>query len=201
MRKVQVFLFYFILAIISVAFYFFLSVALNGESINVLTVNQKFTVTHLVVGLATSIIVSISEEVIFRGILINYLLKWVNEQSALVCQSILFALIHLLSTWTLGNINVMILMIYFVNMLAGGLLLGLIYCREGMLLASISFHLAWNFTAYNLLGLSNQPSIIKIVARRNVFYGIFEKDLLTLSVFITLFAFLRTKNLKCILVT
>ncbi len=196
MRNANIILFYFGFASISTFSYTLILTILNGSGFNIFSLNKEFNVTIIIVGLATSIIVATSEELIFRGILLNYLLDKFNTSTALFIQSTLFAATHIIGSLIQRTSDEVILALYFVNMFAGGILLGVIYLREKTLIAPISFHLAWNFTAYNLLGLSNQPSLMTIFTRENIYYGKFEKDLLTFMIFIFLLIIIIKSRLR-----
>jgi len=104
------------------------------------------------------VMVAFSEELVFRGYILNNLMdtfasKWV----ALGVSAILFAIFHL------GNPGMNTLA--FVNLILAGFLLGLNYIYTGNLWFSLLFHLSWNFFQGPLLGFRvsglNLPSLLQ----------------------------------------
>lgn len=101
-------------------------------------------VRALLTGLLLFTLTAFSEEIAFRGYILNNLLQEQNKWVALGISTVLFALVHL------GNANLN--PIAFLNLLAGGVLLGLNYVFTRNLWFSICFHLSWNFFQGPVLG-------------------------------------------------
>jgi len=83
------------------------------------------------------VIVSLNEELFFRGYILNNLLTLGKKYKALILSSVIFALFHAL------NPNLSLLA--FVNIFLAGLLLGSSYIFNQNLWFPISLHLFWNF--------------------------------------------------------
>lgn len=92
------------------------------------------------------IMVAISEEVLFRGYILNNLLSVMNKYLALLISAAIFALLHIL--------NFDLTFIAFINLILAGLLLGATYIYTKNLWFPISLHLFWNFFQGPVLGYS-----------------------------------------------
>lgn len=84
------------------------------------------------------IMVAISEEVIFRGYLLNKLQERVSVKMAVVISSLIFSLAHL-GNPHFGTIG-------FINILLSGILMATLYLRSLNLWAPIGLHFTWNLT-------------------------------------------------------
>lgn len=87
------------------------------------------------------------EEFLFRGLLQNWLKKWLEKMVAIVLTSTVFALFHYHDSQRLGNIPI-ILSTFLLS-----LFLGAAYERRGSLFASILLHAFFNFLSTILLFL------------------------------------------------
>jgi membrane protease YdiL (CAAX protease family) len=130
---------------------FFLGLLLLGLGTFVLIANHNlqwtginFSPGSLVTGIAVMIIVAFSEELVFRGYILQNLMSSMNKWLALVYTSLLFALFHL------NNPGMNILSL--INIFFAGLLLGVNYIFTKNLWFSIFFHFAWNFSQGSILG-------------------------------------------------
>ena len=90
--------------------------------------------------------VSLSEEILFRGYILNNLLSTMNKYFALIISSVLFALMHSL------NFNLSLLAL--INLFLAGIILGSTYIYTRNLWFPISLHLFWNFFQGPILGYS-----------------------------------------------
>lgn len=95
-------------------------------------------------GLLLFTLTAFSEEIAFRGYILHNLLQEQNKWVALGVSTLLFAMIHL------GNAHLN--PIAFLNLVAGGVLLGLNYVFTRNLWFSICFHGSWNFFQGPILG-------------------------------------------------
>lgn len=89
-------------------------------------------------------IVSLNEELMIRGYILNNLSRSINKYIALAVSSLLFAVMHL------ANANVSVLA--FINLLIAGILLGIYYIHKQNLWFSIGMHLTWNFFQGSVFG-------------------------------------------------
>ena len=99
----------------------------------------------LAISLGYVVLFAISEEMVFRGYILNNLLEsFPNRWIALAISSALFAILHI------GGAEIKPLA--FANLFLGGMLLGLNYTYTKNLWFSILFHLSWIFFEGPLLG-------------------------------------------------
>jgi membrane protease YdiL (CAAX protease family) len=89
-------------------------------------------------------LVSVAEELVFRGYVLNNLMQSMPKQPALILSALLFALFHSLNP----NFN----LIAFLNILLAGVLLGTNYIYTRNLWFAIFFHFSWNFFQGPVLG-------------------------------------------------
>lgn len=95
-------------------------------------------------GLVLFLFTALSEELVFRGYILNNLMSSLSRWPALGASAVLFALTHL------GNAHLH--PIALLNLLAGGLLLGINYVYTRNLWFSLFFHFSWNFFQGPVLG-------------------------------------------------
>lgn len=95
-------------------------------------------------GLVLFLFTAVSEELVFRGYILNNLLSSLSKWPALGVSALLFVLTHL------GNAHLH--PVALMNLLAGGLLLGINYIYTRNLWFSLFFHFSWNFFQGSVLG-------------------------------------------------
>lgn len=83
------------------------------------------------------VIVSMAEEIVFRGYILNNLMDSLSKEAALISSAILFAVFHSLNP----NFN----LTAFVNILLAGILLGINFIFTRNLWFALFFHFSWNF--------------------------------------------------------
>jgi membrane protease YdiL (CAAX protease family) len=96
--------------------------------------------------LALSLISGFAEELLFRGILFNYIERTAGSWIALALTSALFGAAHLFNpnaSWV-AAVSIMV---------EAGILLGAVYMLTRRLWAAIGLHAAWNFTQGWVFGL------------------------------------------------
>ncbi len=102
----------------------------------------------LFLSFGSAVLISFSEELIFRGYILNNLLGSFSKWIALSISAILFMIFH----WTsLGFFSL-------ANSFVMGLILGLNYIYTRNLWFSICFHISWNFMIGPILGFSGDES-------------------------------------------
>ena len=101
-------------------------------------------VAALGVGLGRALVVGAIEEVIFRGLVLDYLRKPIGTPAALAVSSLAFAAVH---AW---NANVTVLAV--VNLAVAGLLFGMAFLIGRGLALPIGLHAAWNFFEGSVYG-------------------------------------------------
>ncbi|HKM94248.1 MAG TPA: CPBP family intramembrane glutamic endopeptidase, partial [Prolixibacteraceae bacterium] len=107
---------------------------------------NQFNFAQVLVGFCLFFIVSISEEILFRGYILNNLLDSMNKYVALIISALIFSSFH--------GLNSNLTKIGFANLFLAGVLLGSAYVFIKNLWFSISLHLFWNFIQGSILGFS-----------------------------------------------
>lgn len=130
---------------------FFLGILLLGAGSFILIANRNlfwtditFNVSQLFLGFGLMALIAFSEEIVFRGYILNNLLQTVNKWWALIISAFLFALFHI-------N-NPGITLIAVLNVFLAGLVLGMNYIYTRNLWFGILLHFSWNFYQGPVLG-------------------------------------------------
>jgi len=130
---------------------FCLGIALLGAGTLVLfaTKNLDWTDVHFrfrdfFMGLALMVLIAFSEEMVFRGYILNNLMESMNKWAALGVSAVLFTIAH--------GANPGISSVAIVNLLLAGLLLGINFIYTRNIWFAIFFHLSWNFMQGPVLG-------------------------------------------------
>ncbi len=108
--------------------------------------NIEFNFQTLALSFVLFILVSLTEEILMRGYILNNLLTSMNKYLALIISAAIFALLHSL------NFNLSIIGI--INLLLAGILLGSTYIFTKNLWFPISLHLFWNYFQGPIFGYS-----------------------------------------------
>lgn len=108
--------------------------------------NAAFPASDVFIALVLMAMVALSEEMVFRGYILNNLMESVNKWPALGISAALFAVAH-------GS-NPGITIVATVNLVLAGLLLGINYIYTRNLWFAILFHFSWNFFQGPVLGYS-----------------------------------------------
>ena len=97
----------------------------------------SFPLGSIILYLILFVVVSLHEEIMMRGYILNNLMQSMNRYVALSLSSLVFMTIHLL------NPNVSFLSV--VNLFLAGIVLGIYYLHKSNLWLPIGMHLTWNF--------------------------------------------------------
>ncbi|WP_205512469.1 CPBP family intramembrane glutamic endopeptidase [Longitalea arenae] len=130
---------------------FSLGIVLTGSATLLLAATDKlaWTAAHvhgsdLFMGLILMALIALTEEMVFRGYILNNLMESMNKWAALFISAALFMLAHT------GNPG--ITSIATVNLLLAGALLGINFIYTRNLWFAICFHFSWNFFQGPVLG-------------------------------------------------
>lgn len=104
----------------------------------------ELSLSNLLFSLLLFVIVAFTEEIAFRGYILNNLMQGMNKWIALTISAVLFALFHS------SNDNVSI--IALLNIFVAGFLLGINYVFTKNLWFAILLHFSWNFFQGPILG-------------------------------------------------
>ncbi|MEJ8819102.1 CPBP family intramembrane glutamic endopeptidase [Lacibacter sp. H407] len=105
-------------------------------------------------------VVSIAEEMVFRGYILNNLMQSMPKQAALFTSALLFAGFHSLNP----NFN----LIAFINIFIAGVLLGCNYIYTRNLWFAIFFHFSWNFFQGPVLGFEVSGLELPTLLEQNI---------------------------------
>lgn len=106
--------------------------------------NTSFNGNDLFISFGLMLIIAFTEELVFRGYLLNNLLQSVSKWPALVISALIFTLFH--------AANPDFSIIGAINILLAGLLLGINYIYTKNLWFAIVLHFTWNFLQGPVLG-------------------------------------------------
>lgn len=104
----------------------------------------KLEPTLLVSYLFLCIIISLNEEIMVRGYVLNNLMQSMDKYWALIVSSMVFTLLHAL------NPNISFLAV--VNLMLAGMLLGIYYIHQQNLWFPIALHTSWNYSEGAIFG-------------------------------------------------
>ncbi|MDO9096955.1 MAG: CPBP family intramembrane metalloprotease [Candidatus Methanoperedens sp.] len=115
------------------------------------------------------LLVSIGEELSFRGYILPNLIGSIGQRNAIITTSVLFAGLHIPSILMLGmeKFNTIIM---FATIIAAGILLSLLYLAGGLKM-SCGFHFSWNFFQYHIFSLRDGFGIFGLTAAYPEFTG------------------------------
>lgn len=110
--------------------------------------------------LSTAILAPITEEIVFRGYMLNRLLSWFPKKESILITSVLFALCHVSLLWVL----------YAFVM---GLLLTEVSIAEDNIAYSIALHIGFNFSVVPIWIINHIPSMEKILFANHLLIAIY----------------------------
>lgn len=145
--------------------------------------------------------IAYSNELIFRGYLMNKLMMRYSPICALLWSSIIFAVFHL------GNDNMSIM--GFIGLVFAGALLGALFLYSKNLWLSIGLHFGWNFfqthLGFNVSGLDSYSIVVTRFEHANLLnggeFGLEGSYLLSLIQFIILAFFYQRYRKKSVIVS
>ena len=127
------------------------------------------TLYILIGAVVFQLLVSIGEELSFRGYILPNLIDSIGQRNAVITTSVLFAGLHIPSILMLGmeKFNTIIM---FATIIAAGILLSLLYLAGGLKMSS-GFHFSWNFFQYHIFSLRGGFGIFGLTAANPEFTG------------------------------
>lgn len=172
--------------------YLVLDISNQIQLISTNYLGSEFFLTMLVF-----LIVSVSEEMLFRGYVLRNLMESMNKYLALLLSALLFTLMHAANPnlSLIGNINLFL----------AGIFLGLPYLYTKNLMFPIALHFSWNFFqsifGFNVSGLDSYSMFTFQITEKNIWNGGdfgFEGSILAifLQMVSIYFCFVYFKNLK-----
>jgi len=115
-------------------------------------VNTHFDLTKIIQLFILFVVVAITEELFFRGYILNNLMKSMNKVVALIVASVGFSLMHAANpgyNW-----------FSFLNIALAGILLGVSYIYTKSLWLPIALHFSWNFFQGPVFGYNVSGQVI-----------------------------------------
>jgi len=136
-----------------------------SRQIHIDSIDYSFKNTLLVFG--TFVCVGVSEELLFRGYVLNNLMVSFNKYIALVISSIIFCIAHFANP----DINT----IGIIALLLAGLFLGLCYILTKNLWLPVALHFSWNFfqtlLGFNVSGGDSYSIVTTSFVHENIWNG------------------------------
>ena len=108
------------------------------------TISQSLTTKSILLETWFQIRTVLTEELLFRGVLLYILIKKIRQTKAIIISSVLFAALHFINAGVWGNLTQMIIVFTFTFSM--GLLLAYSYARTFSLLIPFAIHYGWNLT-------------------------------------------------------
>lgn len=112
--------------------------AYEQVAVHYLRMSTKMPFSFFIATFSIIIFAPLVEEFLFRGLLLNYLERYIKRTGALIFSSITFALFHFAPSQGIGNISLVSSLFVF------SLFLGHIYKRRRSLISSITLHMTFN---------------------------------------------------------
>lgn len=156
----------FLLGFVLISLVFFVELGLGWIKLEEL---YPGTVYILIGAVVFELLVSVGEEMSFRGYILPNLIESIGQRNAVIAASLLFAGLHIPSILILGmeKFNAIIM---FATIIAAGILLSLLYLADGLKLSS-GFHFSWNFFQYHIFSLRGGFGIFGLTAANPEFTG------------------------------
>lgn len=127
-------------------------------------------VVSILIGAAIfEVLVSVGEELSFRGYILPNLMHSIGMGKAIIVSSLLFAGLHIPSIMGLeiGAFNSAVM---FASVTTAGAIMAILYLMDGLKM-SIGFHFSWNFFQYHIFSLRTGFGIFDAYAAKSVFTG------------------------------
>lgn len=140
------------------------------------------------------------EELIWRGILLYLLIKYVGVRNGIILSAITFGIFHWFSYEILGNFSQM-LAVFLLTGIAG-VMFGYAYALTGSLYLPVSLHFGWNFVSIVIFSQGPIGNQLLTVSTSNQIEGISSLVFFLVQLFIlpvimlVYFYFLRKKQGK-----
>ncbi|MCY1636053.1 CPBP family intramembrane glutamic endopeptidase [Marinifilum sp. D737] len=131
-------------------------------------ISIDFDRSDFIYGILLFATISLGEEVLCRGYILNNLMDTMNKKWALIITSCIFALLHSFN----DNLN----WLSILNLVLAGILLGSTYIYTKNIWYPISLHLFWNFIQacvfdYNVSGININSFVTFDISVKNIFNG------------------------------
>lgn len=156
----------------------------------------NLTVTLMVASVfVRAFFAGICEEVFFRGVLLNYLIKFKGKTFGLIVSSTIFAIFH---TTRYENLWALLAVLII------GFILGYLYIQTKSLNFSIGFHVATDFFI-SLAGIQNEPGLFILSVNpkysiNNLEQSIFLFETILCLIFFSILVLINYRNRKKILI-
>ena len=108
------------------------------------TISNSITTKSIILETWFQIRTVLTEELLFRGVLLYILIKKIRQTKAIIISAVLFAALHVINAGVCGNFKQMIILFTFTFLM--GVLLAYSYARTFSLLIPFAIHYGWNLT-------------------------------------------------------
>ncbi len=151
----------FLYAFILISSIFFIEVVFRWIKLQELSGDAIYILAGAVI---FELLVSIGEEMSFRGYILPNLIKSIGQREAVIATSLLFATLHVPSILLLG-IGKFNELVMFATITAAGIILALLYLIDGLKMSS-AYHFSWNFFQYHIFSLRGGFGIFGLTAAK-----------------------------------
>ncbi|MBP9926039.1 MAG: CPBP family intramembrane metalloprotease [Cyclobacteriaceae bacterium] len=122
-------------------------------TINIITLSFSDISAHLGFGFGFYLLVSVTEEIVIRGYVLNNLREKLRDDYSVIISSLIFSCLHIFNdnfSW-----------IGFSNIFLSGVLLGIFCIKQNTVSGSVGLHWSWNFIQGPILGFNVSGHIDK----------------------------------------
>ena len=118
------------------------------------TLSEDFSVSKLLSSFYFDINSVIFEELLFRGVILYLLIKYLNERTGVIISATAFGIYHWYTGGVLGNLMAMLVVFIVTGFM--GYVLAIAYAKTKSLVLPFGIHLGWNLVNHNIF--SNGPN-------------------------------------------
>lgn len=134
-------------------------IMLSQISITTWTLSKDFSLTRLFSSFYFDTNSVIFEELLFRGIILYLLIKYLNERTGIILSAIAFGIYHWFTGGVLGNPMAMFAVFIVTGFM--GYVFATAYAKTKSLILPFGLHLGWNLVNHNIF--SNGPNGVIIL--------------------------------------
>lgn len=110
--------------------------------------------------ISTALLAPVTEEIVFRGYMLNRLLGWFEERESVLITSVIFALCHVSILW-------------IAYALVMGLLLAKVSIEEDNIAYSIALHVGFNASVVPIWIVNHVPALEKVLFANNLLIAVY----------------------------
>lgn len=159
-------------------------------------VSKSISVNKVVFSILYDLNSVLSEELLFRGVLLYLLIKYLTPQKGIVISAIVFGIYHWFSLGVFGNLMAMLVVFLVTGLM--GFVFATAYEKTKSIMLPIGIHLGWNWISNTVF--SGGPNGIRILEPTNVIrlegVNFFFSLVLHIGIALLLLIFVRSKIIE-----